>query len=64
MKTKTVIEYGAMDITAKADSQFVTTDIQPFSIANGIKNDPVEVKYSTLEKNYFALDGSFENMHL
>ena len=60
MKTKTVIEYGAMDLTAKSDSQLTATDKQNFS-PNSIKNDPDEVKYSTLEKNYFALDGSFEN---
>lgn len=62
MKTKAVIEYGATDLTAKSDSQLTATDIQSFSDPNNIKNDPSEVKYSTLEHNYFALDGSFENM--
>ena len=62
MRTKTVIEYGAMDITAKNDATYTTTDIQSFSSANNLKNNPAEIKYATLEKNYFALDGSFENM--
>lgn len=62
MRTKAIIEYGAMDLTAKADSQFTTTDKQTFSDPNSIKTDPEEIKYSTLEKNYFALDGSFDNL--
>ena len=62
MRTKTVIEYGAMDLTAKADAQYSTSDIQDFSDANNLKNDPEEIKYSTLENNYFLLDGSFENL--
>lgn len=62
MRTKTVIEYGATDLTAKSDSQLTATDKQSFSEPNNIKNDPSEIKYSTLEHNYFILDGSFENM--
>jgi len=62
MKTKAIIEYGAMDITAKTDSQLTATDIQSFSTANNVKLDPTETKYATLEHNYFALDGSFTNM--
>lgn len=62
MRTKAVIEYGAMDLTAKTDSQLSTTDKQSFSVPNSIKNDPAEIKYSTLEKNYFALDGTFDNL--
>lgn len=62
MKTKAVIEMGVFDLTAKGDSQLSTTDIQSFSTANDIKTDPEEIKYSTLEKNYFILDGSFTNM--
>ena len=62
MKTKAVIEYGATDLTAKTDSTLSSTNIQSFSTANNIKTDPEEIKYSTLEKNYFILDGSFTNM--
>jgi len=62
MKTRAVIEYGATDLTAKSDSQLTATDKQDFSDPNSIKNDPVEIKYSTLEHNFFALDGTFENM--
>ena len=62
MKTKAIIEYGAMDVTAKADSTLSATDKQNFSTPNNIKLDPTETKYSTLEHNYFALDGSFTNM--
>ena len=62
MKTKAIIEYGAVDLTAKTDSQLSATDKQSFSTPSEIKNEPAEIKYSTLEKNYFALDGTFENM--
>ena len=62
MKTKAIIEYGAMDVTAKADSTLFATDKQSFSTPNDIKNEPIEIKYSTLEHNYFALDGSYTNM--
>lgn len=63
MKTSTVIEYGAIDVTAKADSNLSPSDSQNFSKLEELKNDRVtEKKYSTLEKNHFVLDGKSENM--
>ena len=64
MKTKTLIEYGVYDITAKDDSVPSITDKQEFVNILDLKKDDIqEVKYSTLEKNYFVLDGSFKNMN-
>jgi len=63
MKTSTIIEYGAFDLSAKPDSTPSTTDKQEFSALNKLKLPQLaEVKYSTLEKNHFALDGNFVNM--
>lgn len=64
MRTKTLIEYGVYDITAKDDSVPSATDKQEFVDILDLKKDNVqEIKYSTLEKNYFVLDGSFKNMN-
>ena len=63
MKTSTIIEYGAVDVTAKADSQLSVNDSQEFSALNELKRaNLIEKKYSTLEKNFFVLDGKSENM--
>lgn len=62
MRTRTIIEFGDIDLSGKSDSSLSATDIQNFSSANNVKADPIEIKYSTLEKNYFLLDGSFDNM--
>lgn len=63
MKTSTIIEYGAVDVTAKADSELSVNNTQDFSNLSELKkNNFAEVKYSTLEKNHFVLDGKSENM--
>ena len=63
MKTSTMIVYGAVDLTAKADSELTITDAQTFSNINELKKPSLlERKYSTLEKNFFVLDGQSENM--
>lgn len=63
MKTKTQIEFGFVDVTAKSDSQLSITDKQDFVTLEALKrNDIEEVKYGTLERNQFALDGTFELM--
>jgi len=63
MKTNTIIEYGAVDVTAKKDSTLSISDIQSFAqLANLKKPSLQEKKYSTLEKNFFVLDGESENM--
>lgn len=63
MKTKTQIEFGFIDVTAKSDSQLSITDKQDFVDLEDLKqNDIEEIKYATLEKNQFALDGTFELM--
>ena len=63
MKTSTIIEYGAIDVTAKSDSNLSVSSTQPFSkLAELKKNKLTETKYSTLEKNHFVLDGKSENM--
>lgn len=63
MKTSTVIEYGAVDVTAKADSNLNPSNSQNFSKLDELKRDKItEKKYSTLEKNHFVLDGKSENM--
>lgn len=63
MKTSTIIEYGAVDVTAKTDSQLSVSSIQDFANLNELKRaDITEKKYSTLEKDYFLLDGKSQNM--
>ena len=63
MKTSTIIEYGAFDIRAKPDSSITITNKQTFSDILKLKrSDLTEIKYSTLEKNLFVLDGESENM--
>ena len=62
MKTKAIIEYGAMDLTARGDSTLTASNIQSFSSANNLKSEPPEIKYSTFEKNFFVLDGSCTSM--
>lgn len=63
MKTSTVIEYGAIDVTAKSDSNLSVSSSQSFSKLNELKKSKLtETKYSTLEKNHFVLDGKSENM--
>ncbi|MCI8641035.1 MAG: hypothetical protein HFJ59_04090 [Clostridia bacterium] len=63
MKTKTQIEFGFVDVTAKSDSQLSITDKQTFVNLEDLKrNDIEEVKYATLERNQFVLDGTFELM--
>ena len=63
MKTQTVIEYGAVDLTAKQDSNFSAPDRQPFGKFSNLKRPSLpEVKYGTLEKNFFVLDGNIVNM--
>ena len=63
MKTKTQIEFGFVDVTAKSDSDLSITDKQEFVDLEDLKQDDIEeVKYATLERNQFALDGTFELM--
>lgn len=63
MKTSTIIEYGAVDVTAKADSNLSVNDTQTFSKLEELKKPNLqEIKYSTLEKNHFVLDGKSQNM--
>lgn len=51
MKTKTQIEFGFIDVTAKSDSQLSITDKQDFVDLEDLKqNDIEEIKYATLEK--------------
>jgi len=63
MKTKASIQFGFVDVTAKADSGLTVNNQQEFVNLEDLKKDDiVETKYGTLEKNQFALDGSFELM--
>lgn len=63
MKTKTSIQFGFVDVTAKADSELTVNNKQEFVDLEDLKSDNItETKYGTLEKNQFALDGSFELM--
>ena len=56
MKTKTQIEFGFIDVTAKSDSQLSITDKQDFVDLEDLKQDDIEeTKYATLERNQFAL---------
>lgn len=58
MKTQTIIEYNAVDVTAKSDSEYSSSDIQNFANINNLKkNKMIETKYATLEKNFTVLDG-------
>ena len=60
MKTKTSIQFGFVDVTAKNDSGLTVNDQQSFVDLEDLKSDDiVETKYGTLERNQFALDGSF-----
>lgn len=60
MRTKASIEFGLIDVTAKQDSQLSVNDKQDFVDILDLKQDDIqETKYGTLEKNQFALDGSF-----
>lgn len=64
MKTQTLIEYGVYDVTAKSDSIPSATDKQEFVDINDLKKERItEVKYATLEKNYFVLNGKPKNMN-
>lgn len=59
MRTSAKIVFGLYDITAKDDSNLSIDDKQTFSDLDELKQDGVdEIKYATLEKNYFNLDGS------
>lgn len=59
MRTSAKIVFGLYDITAKDDSNLSIDDKQTFSDLDELKQDNVnEIKYATLEKNYFNLDGS------
>lgn len=61
MKTKTSIEFGLVDVAAKQDGTFTTTDKQDFIDLTQLKRDSLEVrKLATLEKDFFRLDGTFE----
>lgn len=63
MKTSTIIEYGAVDVTAKLDSSLSVNNTQSFSKLAELKRANLqEKKYSTLEKNHFVLNGESENM--
>lgn len=63
MKTSTIIEYGAVDVTAKSDSILSVNSKQDFTKLEELKKANLqEKKYSTLEKNHFVLDGISENM--
>ena len=63
MKTKASIQFGFVDVTAKADSGLTVNNQQEFVNLEDLKKDDiVETKYGTLERNQFALDGSFELM--
>lgn len=63
MKTKASIEFGLIDVTAKEDSQVIVNNKQDFVDIQDLKRDDIkEIKYGTLEKNLFALDGTFELM--
>lgn len=59
MATNTKILFGLYDLTAKNDSKLEIEDKKSFSNLYDLKNDTVtELKYATLEKNYFTLDGT------
>ncbi|MDU7338614.1 MAG: hypothetical protein E7L17_10930 [Clostridium sp.] len=55
----TEITLDLIDVTAKADSTPVASDIQPFADTVQLKRDDLTVPdYATLEENFFLLDGS------
>lgn len=55
----TEITLDLIDVTAKADSTPVATDIQPFADTEQLGRDGLTVPdYATLEDNFFLLDGS------
>lgn len=61
MRTKTTISFGLVDVTAKPDSTFTTTDKHSFVDMKQLKVDELQMrKIATLEKDYFRLDGTFE----
>lgn len=63
MRAKTQIKFGFVDVTAKSDSQLSISDKQSYVDLEDLKKDDIEeIKYATLERNQFALDGSFELM--
>ncbi len=63
MKTNAKISFRLIDVTAKSDSILSVNDKQDFVDLDDLKSDEVtEIKYGTLEKNQFALDGTFELM--
>lgn len=63
MGTKTKIEFGFVDTTAKDDSSLSASDKQDFVDLNDLKKENLEeIKYGTCEKNQFALDGTFQLM--
>lgn len=63
MKTKASISFDFTDVTAKSDSSLSANDKQDLSNLNNLKQEDIEeIKYGTLEKNQFALDGNFELM--
>ncbi len=58
MSTKTKIEFGLVDTTAKDDSQLSVNEKQDFVNLQDLKQDEIEeIKYGTLEKNQFLLNG-------
>ena len=60
MKTNTAISFKIIDVTAKEDATFASLDKQSFSDLTDLKKlDIAPVKYGTLEKDYFLLDGTF-----
>ena len=59
MRTYAKIVFGLYDVTAKDDAQLTANDKQTFCTLDELQEENVnEVKYATLEKNYFNLDGS------
>lgn len=59
MRTYAKIVFGLYDVTAKDDAQLTANDKQTFCNLDELQEENVnEVKYATLEKNYFNLDGS------
>ena len=57
MRTYAKIVFGLYDVTAKDDAQLTANDKQTFCNLDELQEENVnEVKYATLEKNYFNLD--------
>ena len=58
MSTKTKIEFGLIDTTAKDDSKLIPSEKQDFVNIQDLKQEEIEeIKYGTLEKNQFLLNG-------